>query len=113
MINDALHQQWRRLRRLNDPRPAVAGRHRGDRRHRDHGHLHLDRGRRHRQRLRGSRGPDQDVDLVLLGKLAGIARGGRRVGPVVELNDADLLTADLSDIGLAGSDPLGVRNPDR
>ena len=58
-------------------------------------------------------GADQHVDFVLFDQLAGVARGGRRVGRVVELNQIELDAVDLVLVGDAGRHPLGIGNADR
>ena len=70
------------IRRIDDPR-------RGG--HRDHRRLGGRHDVHHRQRVRGDRRADDDVDLVLGDELLRVRHGLRRVGGVVQHDPVDLL----------------------
>ncbi|MEY9398681.1 hypothetical protein ABIF66_009496 [Bradyrhizobium japonicum] len=111
-VGHDLHEERGRLRHRHHPLLRRI-RQLADRRDRDHRHFQLARHRRHRDG-RGRRGrADQEVDLLFFHQLARIAGRGRRVGAVVELDQANGLAVDGLLVLIGGIDAAPIGDADR
>ena len=111
-LDHGFHHHGRWLRNGNHPRAGVA-RYVSGRCQCDQWDFQFVRDRGDCERCRRGARAHQNVDLVLLDQLAGIARTGRRIGGIIELNGFDFDAVDLAFVDEACGKTFGIGNPDR